>query len=120
GEGYLRAPIALFGTLIGFGVGFFTWQGMYLEAIRPAPIAWLPETLGYGGALTLHLVVLSVIAIFLLRFLPTLPSREAGKISIKSVYETVFVQRWNPLFTGALVGIIGTFAYFRVNPLGVT
>ncbi|MDZ4672032.1 MAG: YeeE/YedE family protein [Phototrophicales bacterium] len=120
GEGYLRAPIALFGTLIGFGVGFFTWQSMYLEAIRPAPVAWLPETIGYGGALTVHLVVLSVIAIFLLRFLPSLPARESGKITVKSLYETVFVQRWNPLFTGALVGMIGTFAYFRVNPLGVT
>jgi len=65
-------------------------------------------------------VVLSVIAIFLLRFLPSLPARESGKITVKSLYETVFVQRWNPLFTGALVGMIGTFAYFRVNPLGVT
>jgi uncharacterized protein len=32
----------------------------------------------------------------------------------------VFGQRWNPLVTGALVGVIGIFVYLRVEPLGVT
>ncbi|PJF34261.1 MAG: hypothetical protein CUN49_16560, partial [Candidatus Thermofonsia Clade 1 bacterium] len=32
----------------------------------------------------------------------------------------VFVTRWNPLVTGALVGLVGTIAYFRISPLGVT
>lgn len=120
GEGYTRAPIALFGSLVGFGVGFLTWHTLYVEAISVAPIAWLPKTLGYGGSLALHLAMLSLIAILLVRYLPELPPQTGGKLTWRQIYQAVFVTRWNPLVTGALVGLIGTFAYFRVSPLGVT
>lgn len=120
GEGYTRAPIALFGSLVGFGVGFLTWHTLYVEAISVAPVAWLPKTLGYGGSLALHLAMLSLIAILLVRYLPELPPQTGGKLTWRQIYQAVFVTRWNPLVTGALVGLIGTFAYFRVSPLGVT
>lgn len=120
GEGYTRAPIALFGSLVGFGVGFLTWHTLYVEAISVAPVAWLPKTLGYGGSLALHLAILSLIAILLVRYLPELPPQTGGKLTWRQIYQAVFVTRWNPLVTGALVGLIGTFAYFRVSPLGVT
>jgi uncharacterized membrane protein YedE/YeeE len=120
GEGYTRAPLALFGALVGFGVGFFTWHTLYVEAISVAPVAWLPKTLGYGGSLAVHLAVLSLIAVLLFRYLPELPAQAGGKLTWQRLYQAVFVTRWNPLVTGALVGLIGTFAYFRVSPLGVT
>ncbi|MBO9310433.1 MAG: YeeE/YedE family protein [Chloroflexi bacterium] len=120
GEGYARAPFALFGSLLGFGVGFFTWHTLYTEAIATAPIAWLPKTLGYGGSLAVHLAALSALACLLLRYLPELPPQAGGKITWQKLYRTVFVTRWNPLVTGALVGLVGVFAYFRVAPLGVT
>lgn len=120
GEGYTRAPFALFGSLIGFGVGFFTWHTLYVEAISVAPIAWLPKTLGYGGSLAVHLALLGLIGALLVRYLPELPAQAGGKITWQKLYQTVFVTRWNPLVTGALVGLVGTFAYFRVSPLGVT
>lgn len=120
GEGYARAPIALFGSLIGFGLGFLTWQTFYQETIANAPIAWLPATFGYTGALVVHLLVLGAIALWLLRYLPPLKPSEGGRVTLASLYDTVFVQRWNPLLTGALVGVLGVFAYLRVEPLGVT
>jgi uncharacterized membrane protein YedE/YeeE len=120
GEGYTRAPFALFGSLIGFGVGFLTWHTLYVEAISTAPIAWLPKTLGYGGSLAVHLALLSLIGALLLRYLPELPAQAGGKITWQKLYQTVFVTRWNPLVTGALVGLVGALAYFRVSPLGVT
>jgi hypothetical protein len=120
GEGYARAPIALIGALIGFGLGFFTWQSLYLGTIFYAPISWLPATLGYGGALALHLTLLAVIALALFRFLPTLNAQTDRKITLTTLYNTLFVGRWNPLVTGGLVGAIGTVAYLRVEPLGVT
>lgn len=120
GEGYARAPIALLGTLIGFGVGFFTWQSLYLTTIAAAPVIWLPQILGYGGALALHLAVIGLIGVFLLRHLPELPAQEGGKLTLSALRKRVLEQRWNPLVTGALVGVIGVFAYFRVEPLGVT
>ena len=120
GEGYVRAPIALFGALLGFGLGFFTWQSVYLGTLSGAPESWLPATFGYGGSLIIHLTVLSVIAVFLLKYLPKLPARQEEAITLRGIWDRVIHQRWNPLVTGGLVGIIGTFAYFRIEPLGVT
>jgi hypothetical protein len=120
GEGYTRAPFALIGALIGFGLGFFSWQTLYLGTINKAPIAWLPATFGYGGSLALHLTVLSVLGVLLLRRLPPLQPHEGGNVTLRSLYNGVFHDRWNPLVTGGLVGILGMFAYFRVEPLGVT
>lgn len=120
GEGYTRAPFALFGSLIGFGLGFFTWQSVYLVAISGAPVAWLPATLGYGGALAVHLAILAGLGLFLLRYAPVLPAREAETVSLNQIWNKLSNQRWNPLVTGGLVGVIGVVAYFRIEPLGVT
>lgn len=120
GEGYSRAPFALLGSLVGFGLGFFTWQSLYVGTIFYAPTAWLPASLGYGGALAVHLTILSVLAIFLLRYLPVLPARDAEVLTLARVWDRLINRRWNPLVTGGLVGIIGTIAYLRIEPLGVT
>lgn len=120
GEGYSRAPFALLGALAGFGLGFLTWQPLYLNTIFYAPVAWLPRTFGYGGALAVHLALLSVLAVFLLRRLPPLQPAEGGTLTLRRIWQRIFEQRWNPLVTGAIVGAVGVFAYFRVRPLGVT
>ncbi|PJF41987.1 MAG: hypothetical protein CUN50_05745, partial [Candidatus Thermofonsia Clade 1 bacterium] len=78
------------------------------------------KTLGYGGSLALHLAVLSLVGALLLPYLPELPAQAGGKLTWQRLYQAVFVTRWNPLVTGALVGLVGTIAYFRISPLGVT
>lgn len=120
GQGYSRAPFALLGSIVGFGAGFFTWQSVYLAGISGAPVAWLPATFGYGGSLALHLTVITIIGIVLLRFLPEQPAQKAGRINVQQIGENLLQKRWNPLLTGALVGVISMIAYFRVEPLGVT
>jgi hypothetical protein len=122
GEGYSRAPFALLGSVIGFGIGFFTWQSVYLATLRSAPVAWLPATFGYGGALALQLAVLVIFGIILLRFLPPRAPQAAQpeRLTLAHIASSVFQQRWNPLITGAIVGLLGVIAYFRVEPLGVT
>jgi len=120
GEGYSRAPLALLGALAGFGLGFYTWNSLYLAAIAGAPTWWLPAWLGYGGALAVHLLALGVLAVVLLRFVPLQPTRTEQRIDLRSIHHSLFGDRWNPLVTGALVGVVGVFAYLRVEPLGVT
>jgi hypothetical protein len=120
GQGYSRAPLALLGSLFGFGLGFLSWQRIYIDTLIDAPVAWLPATLGYGGALTLQLAVLALLAVLLLRFVPAFMASAGGPVTLAGVYDRVFRQRWNPLVTGAIVGVIGVVAYFRVEPLGVT
>ncbi|MCS6834939.1 MAG: YeeE/YedE family protein [Anaerolineae bacterium] len=120
GQGSSRAPFALLGTLVGFGLGFLSWQRLYIDTLISAPVPWLPASLGYGGALALHLAVLSALALLLLRALPPAAPRAGGRLTLAVVYDRVFRQRWNPLVTGALVAALGTVAYFRLEPLGVT
>ena len=48
GQGSLRAIPALIGALIGFGLGFITWNTLYLGAIQDSPTLWLPHYIGYA------------------------------------------------------------------------
>lgn len=120
GQGYTRAPFALVGALAGFGVGFYTWNTLYLSTIAGAPTLWLPAWLGYGGAVLVHLVAIGLLALFLLRWLPTLPARSAQELTPSRLRDLLIIERWHPLITGVLVGLVGVFAYLRVEPLGVT
>lgn len=117
GEGSPIAPFALIGTLIGFGLGFATWNTLYLSSVSTAPVIWLPGWLGYSGALLAALALLAVIAVPLLRLLPS----HAGESPIgRHVLHLIFVERWPAWIGGAAVGAIGIAAFLRVGPLGVT
>jgi uncharacterized membrane protein YedE/YeeE len=113
GQGSLRAIPALIGALIGFGLGFITWNTLYLRAIQEAPTLWLPHYIGYAGSLAVTLAVLGVIAYFLLKSnTESAPEKISGLALLRS--------KFSPATTGALVGVIGTIAYMRIEPLGVT
>jgi uncharacterized membrane protein YedE/YeeE len=123
GQGYLRAIPALLGTLIGFGLAFISWNPLYSLAIADAPTLWLPHYIGYAGSLLLTLAILLAGAAWLMR-------RDHGSsdsqsfttriTSFSSLLRRVIFERWSPVATGAMVGVVGTIAYLRVEPLGVT
>ena len=113
GQGSLRAVPALIGALIGFGLGFITWNTLYLRAIQEAPTLWLPHYIGYAGSLAVTLFALGVIAYFLLKSnTESAPEKVSGLALLRS--------KFSPATTGVLVGVIGTIAYMRIEPLGVT
>lgn len=122
GQGYLRAIPALIGTLGGFVLAFLTWNWLYLSAISEAPTIWLPHYLGYSGSLILTLAVLLAIAIFAIRKgVNSEPIRSSvSTLSLSQTAKKLIFERWSPITTGLLVGIVGTVAYLRVEPLGVT
>jgi uncharacterized membrane protein YedE/YeeE len=122
GQGYLRAIPALIGTLAGFVFAFLTWNWFYLNAIADAPTIWLPHYLGYSGSLIATLIVLLALAYFVMkRGVNSEPIRNTVSAnSLPGALRNLIVHRWNPITTGALVGIVGTIAYLRVEPLGVT
>jgi uncharacterized protein len=113
GQGSLRAIPALIGVLIGLGVGFITWNTLYLRAIQEAPTVWLPHYIGYAGSLAVTLAVLGVIAYFLLK-----SNTESAPEKVSGL--AVLHSKFSPATTGVLVGVIGTIAYMRIEPLGVT
>ncbi len=126
GEGSPTAPFAILGTLIGFVLGFATWNGLYLDFVQGAPVVWLPAWTGYPGWVALTLVVLAGLA------WPLLLRRSARRAAVRAALDrnegppalaplaAVFTGRWPGWLGGLLVGALAAFAYLRVAPLGVT
>jgi uncharacterized membrane protein YedE/YeeE len=121
GQGYLRAIPALAGSLVGFGLGFFTWNSLYLEQVSESPVVWLPRWFGYSGSLVLLLGSLGVVAWVLLRVDRSEPLAHHSASAVPSrLFDVLLTRRWSPVVTGAVVGAIGIAAYLRTTPLGVT
>lgn len=120
GEGNLRAIPGLIGALLGFGLGFFSWNPLYRTVIADAPAPWLPSASGYGVALLLQLGVFSGLALFLLRWNPPVAAQPVRAIDASELRRRLFFTRWPALLTGGLVGVIGFVAFLRGQPLGVT
>jgi hypothetical protein len=110
GEGSLIAPFALVGAALGFALGFWSWNPLYLSAIQAAPVVWLPHHIGYGASLALQLVVLGALALVLARY-PRPASETSG---------SWLTRRWPAYVGGMLIGFLGVIAYLRMGPLGVT
>jgi len=118
GQGSLRAFPALVGSLIGFGLGFASWNSLYLSALSQAPKTWLPHTFGYAGSLLITFAILGVIYFFARKWGSA--SESISSPATGSLYTRLIINRWPPLLSGAIVGIVGTVAYLRIEPLGVT
>lgn len=117
GEGSPTAPFALIGTVIGFIAGFLTWNTVYPLAVADAPVIWLPRHLGYSGAL---LAALAMIALLVFALGRSSDTPLAGAAASGSTFHKIIIARWPAWIGGAIVGVLGMSAYFRVAPLGVT
>ena len=120
GEGSPTAIFALFGALLGFGIGFATWNGLYLSTISEAPVLWLPHSLGYGGSLLLTLAVLAALAAAALSWAGASAPEPRQPLGLRAAATAIFVKRWPAAAGGAAVGVISVAYYLRVAPLGVT
>src|SRR5690554_5093018 len=117
GEGSVASIFALLGALVGFALGFASWNTLYLLTIQEAPIVWLPHSFGYGWSLLAQLAALALVAAFLLKRHDASKHAEPGG---KFQWADVFVRRWPTWAGGILVAFIGVMSYFRYAPLGVT
>lgn len=115
GEGALASPFALLGALVGFALGFASWNTLYLTAIQAAPVIWLPHHFGYGGSLLLQLALLGALALWLARYYKRDANAEAAP-----PLTAIFRRRWPAYVGGLLIGFLGVVAYFRMGALGVT
>lgn len=116
GEGALASVLALIGALVGFFLGFLSWNILYLASIQEAPVIWLPARLGYGGSLLLQLALLGGLAHLLLRYRQNPEPRQTSN----GLGELLFGPRWPTWVGGILIGTLALAAYLRVGPLGVT
>jgi uncharacterized membrane protein YedE/YeeE len=121
-QGYLRAIPGLIGVIIGFIISFNTWNFLYENSIKSAPKIWLPHYFGYTGSLLLSLAVLGGLIIWAIKTSDKSESEHhgTGEIEWNQLRNSLIKKRWNPWFTGSVVGIIGVVAYLRIEPLGTT
>lgn len=118
GVGNIKSIPALAGVVFGFVLAFKSWNSIYLNFISEAPTIWLPQYLGYAGALSVTLVVVGYLIYRAKRSTQTVPKNVGGSLS-EQLHNMIY-RPWGPVLTGSLVGIIGTIAYLRIEPLGVT
>ncbi len=114
GEGALGSLAALLGVIGGFVAGFWLWNGAYLGALQQAPVLWLPGLLGYGGSLLVQLGLMALLAFAVAH------GRAIGHPPAGNLSQSLWVGRWPAWSGGLLIGMLGTLAYLRVEPLGVT
>ncbi|MCT1607688.1 YeeE/YedE family protein [Nesterenkonia massiliensis] len=119
-EGHLRSIPALAGVVLGFGLGFLSWDTMYSNFILDAPVPWLPAGGGYTTAVLLQLGVLVGLGIWLLKWNPPVTGRPDRRVDGEEVRRLLFFKRWPALATGAGVGLLAVLAYYKDQPLGVT
>ena len=63
-------------------------------------------------------MALLILAIFARRWRRT--SEPITSAPSDGLRDALLIKRWPPLISGAIVGVIGTVAYLRIEPLGVT
>src|SRR5690606_14932710 len=80
--------------------------------------------IGYAGSTALSLAVIVALIVITLAVSKRISATTAEDTSpiqpLTHAAQTLFVKRWPPIITGTLVAVVGAFAYFRVQPLGVT
>lgn len=122
GEGAFGSIIAILGAAVGFLIGFLSWNSLFTLTVHDDPPLWLPHFIGHSGALIAGLTgvtVLIIIVLWLGKKTPAHPE-DTTQNYLAFAVQSVFIQRWPPVLTGILVAAIGSFAYLRIAPIGVT
>ena len=115
GEGAVPSLIALVGAMVGFGLGFITWNPLYIAAIQSAPVVWLPARAGYSGSLLIQLGALAGVAAYLMARHRAPSTATAGGPGTQ-----LLRRRWPAHVGGLAIGLLAILAYLRIAPLGVT
>ncbi len=120
GEGSLVAPVTLAGSVLGYWAGFLSWRFFYVNAIATGPVVWFPKHLGWAFSLALQLGLLAALAALVLWKCPGLPPKPGPAVTPRVALRKAFVEGWPAWLGGAAIGVVGTLAYLRMHPLGVT
>lgn len=122
GEGLITAPIAILGVLIGFGLGFLSWNRLYLNFMQSSEALWLPNLVGYTGSLLIQVTLIGLVIFVSLWWISrqSLKGTDSSSTVNTNPFNQIFQNRWPAWVGGGLIGLIATITYFRVGALGVT
>ncbi|MET0314215.1 MAG: YeeE/YedE thiosulfate transporter family protein [Hansschlegelia sp.] len=113
GEGSLVATPALLATFAGFVGGLALWPWTWAHAVHGAPAPFLPDTLGYAGALVVQLAVIAALSAMIWR------RRPAAKPDPRTLPVRLMVEPWPATSAGALLGLLVAVSYAAGEPLGL-
>jgi uncharacterized protein len=134
GEGYVASWASLVGILLGLSLAAHTWDAWYSWTIQAAPTAWLPASLGYGGAVGLTWLALAGAFAGALwwetrgaaaaPFAPRSARKAAGPVTfgehLRALRASVLVKGWPPLAAVTALAVLNIAAFLVDTPLGVT
>ncbi|MBI4493571.1 MAG: YeeE/YedE family protein [Chloroflexi bacterium] len=131
GEGYVGSMVALLGILAGLEVAAHTWNWWWQVHIGQAPLLWLPQLLGHGGAVALTFGALAAAYLLVLWVESGAPpalafKRQAAPPAVgfrdrlQALEHRIFVRGWPAGVGGAALGVLNLGSYVYDHPLGVT
>lgn len=130
GEGYVASWVAMGGILVGLWGATRTWNWWWEVHISKQPVVWLPRYLGYGGAVSLTLLVLGALYLLVLWWearggivFPEPPAPTLGltfKERLSGLYHVIFVRAWPVALAGLGLGALNVFNYAYRHPWGLT
>ncbi len=130
-EGYLGSWVAFAGIITGLVAAVFTWNWWWQVDISRAPRIWLPNSIGYGGALAVTALVLVGAYVFVLWWesrsglvvpmeASSSPDTESFKDKLRSTYRSIFVRGWPAIAGGAALGVLNVFLFSYEHPWRIT
>lgn len=132
GEGYTVQWVALAGIILGTIPIAALWGTINDNYISDLPRIWLPNSLGWGGAILLTLLLLLAIYILIswwesraeYKYSDTIERKSENPTKIipivKENYRSIFYTPWPYLTGGLLLGMLNVFEYVFSKPWGVT
>ncbi|MEW6048093.1 MAG: YeeE/YedE family protein [Bacillota bacterium] len=141
GEGYAGSYAAFAGILAGLGLAAHTWNFWWDRSISSGPAVWLPDRLGYAGALAVTLLGLALVWLvvealearsgFAALAFPNVPPAATASPALQGGWDAVrgrtaelgrriFRDGWPVLVGGLLLGVLNVYLYVAHMPWGVT
>lgn len=133
GEGYVGSWVAMGGVMIGLYLLNRTWNWWWDTSISTDSFVWMPESLGYGGAIALTVAVLSAAYVGVLYWerrvqgnMPMIPIKRRQPPppvtvgdDVRVIGRRIFRQEWTPVMGGTALALLNILLFIRYRPLGV-
>ena len=130
-EGYLGSWVAFAGIMTGLVVAAHTWNWWWRVDMSRAPRLWLPNVVGYGGAVAIFLLLFAGVYLFLLwwemrdgMLIPVAgalrPQAETFRERLEQMYRSFFIRGWPAIIGGLVLGTLNVFLFAYEHPWRIT
>jgi uncharacterized membrane protein YedE/YeeE len=133
GEGYVGSAVAMLGILAGLVLGTQHWNWWWQSFTANAPMIWLPNSVGYGGAIALTLLAIGTAYLatiwwelragprpaFGLRRADDTPATDLSSW-LAQRYQAIAERGWSVTVGAAALAGLNVFVFLFDHPLGVT